>query len=752
MIRTKWRRALSLLTVVAMSAAMLLGLAQPASAIDPAFYKTHTDWHFNLAKEPDRAMTQEEFIALTTSYSYWSTGVATGATPVDKEGKQPSAWAAPYIRAEYQKRTITPSQMDYDAPATLAFIMEFTARAKGLYSYNSVNVWDFKGTDGLSAEQELILSTAVDYGLFPYTKNMNVSVQVPRKDLEKKYLIPKAKPTLVRAAVAKSNKSEWSAAFYEDMYADYGKAQAEFDTLKAHSDDFNMIFLRTLYLQQTQIDLKKKVSGGYDKQYVADFITHDQFTEEGKTDPQVELIEYAKENNKKVLGCVEAIQDTSILSKFVSNGAINEAAIQQAVTEMMQIVDQYGLDGINLNVEVSGNAYRNVLNALATEMSKQLHAKDKMFVMTVGAYFKLEDEQKSIYNYASAGQLADLVMVITYDLHSAGYYNSDPEQHPDGEMSNLNNNGRCLRYAAAAIGADKVLMGLGSYGVCFNVDTKKANNMTFAEMTAAMQQYGAKPEVYQGADGLADGYRFRYWPNGQECRVYYESEAGIQRRLAQANCYGLIGTACFYLGSEYPAMFNAVGDRLNALPFADVAANSWYHDAVAYAYTNGLFNGITNTTFEPETSMSRAMLVTVLWRHDGEKEQGSNTFEDVRNDYWYTKAIAWASENGVVNGVGHGKFDPDGNITREQIAAILFRYSEKNGIDTSKRVSFDSFPDASKVSSYAQEAMQWAVAEELVKGSAKGGKTYLLPGDNATRAQVATIMERFIENLAKQNG
>ena len=179
--------------------------------------------------------------------------------------------------------------------------------------------------------------------------------------------------------------------------------------------------------------------------------------------------------------------------------------------------------------------------------------------------------------------------------------------------------------------------------------------------------------------------------------------------------------------------------------FVDVAKKAWYYEAVEYAVTNGLMNGVGNDRFDPEGSMTRAMLVTVLWRYEGEPEAPANTFSDVKAGSWYFDAVSWAAANNIVGGVGNNKFDPDGNITREQMATILYRYCNGKGIDTSKQASISGFPDAGKVSSYAQTAMQWAVAERLVNGS--DGK--LLPQGNATRAQVATILMRFIENIAE---
>lgn len=190
------------------------------------------------------------------------------------------------------------------------------------------------------------------------------------------------------------------------------------------------------------------------------------------------------------------------------------------------------------------------------------------------------------------------------------------------------------------------------------------------------------------------------------------------------------------------------GENCPSGKFVDINAKAWYHLYVDYAVTNGLFGGTSANAFEPETAMTRAMLVTVLWRYEGQPKGYQNTFADVneKNGSWYIDAVAWAAANGIVNGVGNNRFDPNGKITREQMAAILFRYAQKKGIDTSKRGELSNYPDANKISAYAKEAVYWAVGEGLINGS--DGK--LLPQGNATRAQVATILMRYIENIVKK--
>lgn len=183
-------------------------------------------------------------------------------------------------------------------------------------------------------------------------------------------------------------------------------------------------------------------------------------------------------------------------------------------------------------------------------------------------------------------------------------------------------------------------------------------------------------------------------------------------------------------------------------PFTDVVAGTWYYGAAAYAYNNGLFAGTTATTFAPDMTMTRAMLVSVLWRLAGEPApKGANTFDDVPDGAWYTDAVTWAAENGVVAGIGNGRFDPSGAVTREQTAVILFNYAQSKGYDVSARADLSAFPDAGSVSGWAEEALSWANAAGLINGTVRDGQTILDPQGSASRAQVAMILMNYVEHV-----
>ena len=183
-------------------------------------------------------------------------------------------------------------------------------------------------------------------------------------------------------------------------------------------------------------------------------------------------------------------------------------------------------------------------------------------------------------------------------------------------------------------------------------------------------------------------------------------------------------------------------------PFTDVVAGTWYYGAAAYAYNNGLFAGMTPTTFAPNATMTRAMLVSVLWRLAGEPApKAPNTFVDVPDGAWYTDAVTWAAENGVVSGIGGSRFDPSGFVTREQTAEILYNYAHSKGYDVSARADLTAFPDAASVSGWAEKALSWANAAGLINGTVRDGQTILDPQGSASRAQVAMILMNYVEHV-----
>ena len=172
--------------------------------------------------------------------------------------------------------------------------------------------------------------------------------------------------------------------------------------------------------------------------------------------------------------------------------------------------------------------------------------------------------------------------------------------------------------------------------------------------------------------------------------------------------------------------------------------NTWAFPGIYYVIVNGLMNGTSSSNFSPNQTMTRAMFVTTLYRMAGSPSVTyQNKFSDVPNNQWYTNAVIWATNSGIANGVGNGLFEPDGLLSREQIAVFLFRYANYRGYNTSGRANLTIFSDYNSISSYARTAMSWAVYEGIINGEIRNSKRYLDPRASAIRSQVATMLMRF---------
>ena len=187
-----------------------------------------------------------------------------------------------------------------------------------------------------------------------------------------------------------------------------------------------------------------------------------------------------------------------------------------------------------------------------------------------------------------------------------------------------------------------------------------------------------------------------------------------------------------------------------ANPFTDVSEKDWFYGDVMFVYENGLMLGTSKTLFSPHGTATRGMMATILWRMEGSPApKGKNSFTDVEAGRWYADAITWTAENSIFAGYGKDKFGPDDPITREQLAAIFYRYADYKGYDLTVKGNLDTFKDADKITDYAKTAMQWAVGSGLVKG--KSGNL-LDPQGTATRAEIAAMLHRFIEKYELVQG
>ena len=718
--------ALALLLSVLLGATALAG--NEWYDTHPQWVAAHSDPHFDITVRPDDPMTVEELIALTTARSFWTTGDAVGTnTPRDRNGDLPSAWAAPYIR--YYANTVRafdPARVDYDAPATLGFLMRFFASVKGLYSFNANNIYSFTGTQGYTAGETLLLSVAVDYGIVPYRENMDVSeARLLRRDLETKYLIPTGTLTRVRDTVRLASGYQHSLVFFEDTYDYWGKPGAreqkwhELENIKAMGDNITMVNMNIQVLNQDG-------SSG-------SFLQEDRVP---MSPVHQELRNYCREKGVKLLCGVLNYYDPTTLQAMKDD----PAKVEKVADELVSYVDKYEFDGLDIDIEMFGSTYRAQYSALLRALSVRMRARNKPLVGTVGAYFTDASEAGSLYDYDVIRETCDLVMIILYDDHSARSYN-ESYSAPAGCVSNYEGIRRRVTYAVFRLGAERTLMSVATYGVDFNLGSHSAVAVTRQQIDVLLEIYDARPTSH--SPEIDDTYFTYTDAGGNRHEVYYDSDEGLSRRLDYVTQYGLAGICAFYAVSDTPKYFEAVGEKLVDVPFRDVS-RGWYYDSVRWAVDSGVTTGTSRTTFSLENTCTRGQVVTFLWRAKGcpEPSGADNPFTDVRPGAYYDRSVAWAAENRITSGTGRTAFSPDAGCTRAQVVTFLWRAEGCPEPKNAGSAFSDVRPDA-----YYCKAVAWAVENGVTKGLSA---SRFGPDATCTRAQIVTFLYRAMGETEEQ--
>lgn len=270
--------------------------------------------------------------------------------------------------------------------------------------------------------------------------------------------------------------------------------------------------------------------------------------------------------------------------------------------------------------------------------------------------------------------------------------------------------------------------------------TEIANDRPILITTTLSAQYGFHTMCAYGYRDTSDGPQVLVhvgWYSKTQMQPEYENSDRYYQKTTWINAND--ATYAYYFRFSNPLA-----------NFTDIPMfTSWAYPGIVYTVNNGIMNGTSATTFSPNQTMSRAMLVSTLYRMAGSPAVTyASIFSDVPKGAYYANSVIWAVNNGIANGVGNGKFNPNGNVTREQIAVFLYRYAECYGYDTSRRSNLSVFSDYKSISSYAKDAVSWAVAEGIINGiSSIDGPTVLSPQNSATRAQTAAFLQRFMENV-----
>ena len=281
---------------------------------------------------------------------------------------------------------------------------------------------------------------------------------------------------------------------------------------------------------------------------------------------------------------------------------------------------------------------------------------------------------------------------------------------------------------------------------CAASGTRVYTNDVGETMTEAIP---AKPHTPETLPAVAATCTASGLTEGSKCAVC-GATLTAQKVIPAAHHY--VDGVCTVCGAEDPTAVPCPGGE--ACPghkFTDMPSTAnWAHNGIDFVVAHKLFAGTSDTTFEPNTELTRAMIVEILYCLEGEPAvEAENPFTDVSSDAWYTKAVLWAASNNIVAGIGNGRFDPYGTATREQAATILYEYARFKGCDVDVYGDLSSFADAGSVSAFARTPMTWAVAEGLISGAVINGRTLLDPQGVTTRAQFAMIMMQYVLNVVK---
>ena len=346
------------------------------------------------------------------------------------------------------------------------------------------------------------------------------------------------------------------------------------------------------------------------------------------------------------------------------------------------------------------------------------------------AYFRrnIEEAQKAgirvgVYIYSQAVTEDEAREEAAYLIHRIAGYQMDLPLVFDYEFAGANSRLRNA-YDNKTLNAEKgtdICLAFCRYVESFGYDSIVYANKSMLNQQLNADRLEKETEIWLANYTTNTSYsgKFQYWQ--------YTSSGQVDGIQTKVDCNFAFVNRPYHSGN-------------GCFPFVDASSTAWYYNSVKYAYDNDLFNGTSWNRFEPESTMTRAMLVSVLYRMEGSPNaEGNSGFNDLSQD-WYKDAVLWAKQNGIVSGVSTTSFAPNQPVTREQIASILYRYAAYKNYNVLGLTDLSGFGDAQNVSAYAVIPMQWAVKEGYISGFP--GKI-LAPRQGATRAQVASVLERF---------
>lgn len=749
------KKITAVLSLLCMMMGLIVALVNDASAHNwniEWFLKHYNDSHFDLSIEPERNMTVEEFIAVIYAYSYYGDG-AEGVSAIDKNGNSPSEWCAKYVGAEVQKNTVVPSETVWNDEVDLAFAAQFLTRAKGKYSYEFNNRYYYTGTEGLSAEDIMYIHLAIDCGLIEYTPFMDVSQPVKRKDALK-YEIPSGQVSVkAETPVCCNDKVETMHVYFPNNYWDFEKASEVMkemeDILPKTSQDGPQQLLVTFdcgYVTGERADP--------DKQYLYQEVEHEgalkMYRSRGwdiDEDIQLTAVKKLQASGGKALFGINNLASNGFSIDAIKIPLQSTAGMNALIDEIMNTVEKYNFDGVNMGFEVTAavdSELRNNYSRFIELLADRLHNKDKILLVTVGSYFKASEESCSLYDYDRIGKAADYVHVILYDDFPDTSFVYTGKHGP---MSNIIRIKRVMNYASERIQPSKLLLGMGLIGIDYNLNGYTAKDLTFSEICDAVNKSGGAVKT-----GEASSAYVEYSENGYNHIVWFETVDTINERIAVANNLGCgISFYCLNGGVSHD-IWKELKDRYACrnlqnisnsyrerdTGFEDISSQSWYAQNVYNAVNYGVMNGKSGSVFDPNGSIriceaiKMAAVVHNLYRGlDG-------TFDTSYGSNWYDAYVSYAVFNGIISEDDFTDYNAE--ASRADMAYIFSNAIDKTDLET---INVTRSPkDVTQNTKYS-ENIRLLYNAGVLTGDA--GSYNYRPDDSITRAEAATIILRIID-------
>lgn len=452
-------------------------------------------------------------------------------------------------------------------------------------------------------------------------------------------------------------------------------------------------------------------------------------------------------------------------STYFSDAAASASSREVFAQSCVDLLTGHGLDGVDLDWEypVSGGApgvihrpqdrrnFTLLLKAVREALDRQGRQDGKDYVLSIagatgGSYLNCIEPQ-------AVAEIVDHVFLMAYDLHGpwdphTGF--NAPLCAPSGDPARCRGSvdGGISAWLGRGVPAEKLVLGMPLYGYIYQ-DVSGRGSGLFSGFTGARSVPWDRVESEYLSDPAYRRFRHQEaqvpYLYGERRFLSYDDETSIAAKAALARQRGLGGVGFWELSQDTGGdLIQSACDAWGGGSFRDVPPDAWYASAVEWVSAAGLMNGTGGGAFSPGGPVTRGQTAAILHRLAGEPPAGGSSFRDVPASAYYSQAVAWAARQGIVEGFSDGTFRPGQPVSRQQLAAILWRYAKLAGADSGGRASLGGYRDAGDVSAYAREPMSWALQAGILQGTKEGD---LLPQGRATRGQTAVLLERFCKLL-----